>query len=170
MKGSKTVVGVFTYLDDTLSAIHKAKEGKHEYEVYSPTYVHELEHAIDDSRSPIAMITLTGAILGLLGGFALAILCGMDWPLRVSAKEIVAVPAYVVIGYECTILFGAMFTLKGLLFLCRIPDIIRRPGYDQRFSHDKYGVVIGCNDNETGKMEELLRSSGADDVEVRDGM
>jgi hypothetical protein len=170
MKGAKAIVGVFTYLDDTLHAIEGAKQRGYEFEVYAPTYIHELEHAVDKSRSPVAAITLTGAVFGLTFGFALAILCGLDWPLRVSAKEIVAVPAYVVIGYECTILFGAIFTLKSLLFFCKIPNIFRRPGYDPRFSHDKFGVVIGCDNQQVDEAQYLLSSAGADEVQVRDGL
>lgn len=170
MKGSKVVVGIFTYLDDTLNAIEKAKASGNEYEVYAPTYIHELEHAVDTARSPIAILTLLGGLFGLCGGFALAILCGLDWPLRVSAKEIVAIPSYVVIGYECTILFGAIFTLKGIFLLCRLPDIIRRPGYDKRFSYDKFGVVIGCDEPNELEVKELLASSGADEVEIREGL
>lgn len=169
MKGNKAVVGVFTYLDDIISAISKVKEEGKDYHVYAPTYVHELDHAIDKKRSPVSIITLIGAICGITGGFTLAIWCGLDYPLRVSAKDIVAVPSYVVIGYECTILLGAIFTLMGLFHFCRLPNIFRSPGYDPRFSHDKFGLVVGCAGDETDEYGKLMEENGADEWRVDEG-
>src|SRR5690606_36093660 len=144
MKGTKAVVGVFTFLDDALKAIHMAKEQGLDYRAYSPFANHEIEHASSESRSPVRFVTGTGALIGITFGFGLAIMCSMDWPMRVSAKDVVSIPAFVVIGYECTILIGAIFTLLALLHFCRLPDILRKVGYDPRFSDDKFGVVIGC--------------------------
>jgi len=43
-------------------------------------------------------------------------------------------------------------------------------GYDPRFSHDKFGVVVGSSTGDVDGVKELLSSSGADEVEVRDGL
>lgn len=170
MKGTKAVVGVFTYLDDIIKAIDTVKEKGHEFKVYSPTYVPELEQAIDKKRSPVGALTLTGALLGITGGFALAILCSLDYPLRVSAKAIVAPPAFVVVGYECTILFGAIFTLLGILHFCKLPDIFRKIGYDERFSDDKFGLVVSCEKKELDSLKGSLSDAGADEVNVVDSL
>ena len=156
MKAKKAVVGVYTYLDDILSAIKNVKESGREFKVYSPTFIHELDHAISHKRSPVAVITLIGALTGLIGGFTLAIWAGLDYPLRVSAKDIVAPPAYVVIGYECTILFGAMATLTALFHFCRLPHIFRQVGYDPRFSYDKFGLVVACEKDEAESIESMM--------------
>jgi hypothetical protein len=103
-------------------------------------------------------------------GFGLAILCSLDWPLRVSAKDIVSVPGFVVIGYECTILFGALATLAAMFHFCRLPDILRKVGYDPRFSDDKFGVVVGCGTDEVDSVVDSLKKAGADEVEVRDAI
>lgn len=170
MKGQKAIVGVFTYMDDAIRAIHSAKEAKLDFKVYAPFYNHELDHHCSTDRSPVRFVTGTGAITGLTFGFALAILCSIDWPLRVSAKDIVAIPGFVVIGYECTILFGSIFTLLALLHFCRIPDIFRKVGFDPRFTQDKFGVVIGCESHEVDSVKQRLISSGADEVDVREGL
>lgn len=170
MKGTKAVVGVFTFMDDAINAVHNAKSKNLDYRVYSPVPNHELEHATDDTRSPVRFITGIGAALGLVGGFALATLCSMDYPLRVSAKNIVAPPSFVPVGYECTILFGGVFTLLALLHFCRLPDILRKVGFDPRFTQDKFGVVIGCDKGDVSSVEKDLRDAGAEEVNVRDGL
>ena len=170
MKGTKAVVGIFSYLDDTIGAIKTVQAANLDYRVYSPFANHEIEEATSHTKSPVRRVSLTGAIAGLCGGFALAILCSLDWPLRVSAKDIVSIPGFVVIGYECTILFGAVATLLAMFHFCRIPDILRKVGYDPRFTNDKFGVVVGCESAQVDEVMAQLKSAGAEEVEVRDGM
>ncbi|RMG39546.1 MAG: DUF3341 domain-containing protein [Candidatus Dadabacteria bacterium] len=170
MKGEKAVVGVFTYMDDLLTAIEKVKAEKRDFRVYSPFAHHLIEHATSPGRSPVRFVNGTGAMLGLIAGFALAIWCAMDWPLRVSAKDVVSIPGFVVIGYECTILIGSLAILAAIFHFCRLPNILRKVGYDPRFSDDKFGLVVGCSSGEVDKVEASLKDAGADEVEVRDGL
>ena len=170
MKGSKAVVGVFSYLDDLLNALEQVKKEGRDYRVYSPVPNHAIEHATSNTRSPIRMFSLAGALTGLTGGFALQILASLDYPLRTSAKDIVSIPAFVVVGYECTILFGALFTFAAMFHFCRIPDVLRKVGYDPRFTDDKFGLVIGCSPSDTDHASQLLSDHGADEVLVREGL
>lgn len=170
MRGNKAVVGVFSYVDDVMKAIARVKEANLDYKVYSPVPNHDIEHASLPGKSPVRFVTLTGALCGLTGGFALAIYCAMDYPLRVSAKDIVSIPGFVVIGYECMILLGGIFTMLALLHFCRIPALFRKVGYDPRFSDDKFGVVVGCDGDDIDRVRSVLSDSGAEEVDVRDGM
>ncbi len=170
MKCPKAVVGVFEYMDDTIKAIEKVKGDQLEHRVFAPFANHELEDAVNPGKSPIRFVTAIGALTGITFGFALPILCSLDWPLRVSAKDVVSVPGFVVIGYECTILFGALATLTAMIHFCRLPDILRKVGYHPRFSDDRFGVVVGCSGEQVDKVSELLKSSGAETVEVRDAL
>lgn len=170
MRGSLIVVGVFAYLDDTLKAISKLKEVDLDLRVYSPVPRHEIEEATFPTKSPVRRFTLAGGILGITFGFSLAILCSMDYPMRVSSKDVVSPPGFFVIGYECMILFAALATFAALLHFCRIPNIFRKPGFDPRFTDDKFGVVVGCEKGEIEKVKSTLISAGAEEVEVRDGI
>ena len=170
MRGNRVVVGVFSYMDDTIAAINAAKEADYDVKVYSPVPNHALEEATSHTRSPIRIISLIGAMTGLTAGFALAILCSLDWPIRVSAKDIVTPPAFFVVGYECTILFGAIFTLMAMLHFSRVPDLFRKVGYDPRFTRDKFGVVVGCESEQIEDVKKKLLDVGADEVEVKDGL
>jgi molybdopterin-containing oxidoreductase family membrane subunit len=170
MSSYKAVVGIFDYLDDTLTAIKAAKDGSYDYRVYSPVPRPEIEEATLPGKSNVRLFTMTGAITGCCFGFALSILCSLDYPMRVSAKDIISVPAFFVPGYECTILFGGLATLAGLLYFCKIPDLLRKVGYDPRFSDDKFGVVVGCNGEQVEDVKNALTKSGAIEVQVREGL
>ena len=172
MRGAKNkaVVGVFTYMDDAIRAVKTFKDKQFEYRVYSPVPNHELEDVIYPEKSPVRFVTTTGAVSGLIAGFALAIWTSMDWPLRASAKDIVSTPGFVVIGYEWTILWGGLATLFAIFHFCKIPNLFRAVGYDPRFSHDKFGIVVGCGGDDVESVREVMLNSGADEVEVRDGL
>lgn len=168
---NKAVVGVFSYVDDAAHAIREAQSRDWEYRVYAPCPVHELEElTFGAQRSPVRMFTLTGGILGLIGGFGLAILTNLDWPLRTSAKPIVSIPAFVPVGYECTILLAALCTFGAMALFCRLPYLFRKMGYDPRFSDDKFGVVIACASGDEAEVEGVLKGSGADEVSVKDAL
>lgn len=170
MKGTKVVVGVFGYMDDMLKAVHQVKDAGFEFKTYSPVPVLEASYAANPTRSNVRKFTTTGALTGITFGFSLAILCALDWPLRTSAKEVVSIPAFVPIGYECTILFGGLATLIAVLHLGRLPDIFRKVGYDPRFSGNKFGVVVGCEPSQIDEVSKKLKDSGAEEVEVKDGL
>ena len=166
----RAIVGVFTFLDDALDAVKRVKEVNLPYKLYSPTPRHEIDDVCYPEKSPVRMVSLTGAILGCTFGWSLAILTSMDWPLRTSAKDIVSVPAFFVPGYECTILFGGISTLLAMLFFCRVPNIMRAVGYDPRFSDDKFGVVVRCAPDQVDDIKSRLSGAGAEEVTVREGM
>lgn len=170
MKGYKAVVGVYSYLDDIAKAINKVKSNNLDFRVYSPFGSPELDELVNPKRSSVRFVTGSGAVTGIIFGFALAILTSMDYPMRVSAKDVVSVPGFVVIGYECTILFGGICTLLAILHFCRLPDILRKVGYDPRFTRDKFGIVVGCGPDEVETVKATLFGAGADEVEVRDGL
>jgi hypothetical protein len=103
---TRAVVGIFTFMDDALEAVKKVKAANHEYRLYSPVPRHEIEEVTYPEKSPVRIVSLACAITGCTAGFALAILCSLDWPMRTSAKNIASIPAFFVPGYEWTILFG----------------------------------------------------------------
>lgn len=167
---SRAVVGVFTYMDDALEAVKKMQAAKIEYRMYSPVPRHEIEEVTYPQKSPVRTVALVCAITGCMAGFALAILCSLDWPMRTSAKNVVSIPAFFVPGYEWTILFGGLGTLMAILVFCRLPSVLRAAGYDPRFSNDKFGVVVACAGNQVEEMKKRMIDSGADEVDVRDSL
>jgi hypothetical protein len=167
MKEPNLVIGVFTYMDDTIKAIKFAKENNFDYKVYSPVPNHELEAETNPKRSPVKYITSLGAVFGLTFGFGLAIWTSLDYPMRVSAKDIVSVPGFVVIGYECTILFGGIFTLLALLLFCKIPSIFKAEGFLPQFSQDKFGVVVNCREDRIEMVKKEMEKLGPDSIEIQ---
>lgn len=163
---SQGVLGIYTYVDSVVEAIHKLKRSGHgdTLRVFSPVPNHEIEHAIDLPESPVRFFTLFGALLGATCGFAFTILTSLDWPIPVSAKPIAAIPPYMVIVFELTILFGALSTFLGMVINSLIRNRAPITMYDPRFSDDKFGIMVVCPKEGMNQVEEIMKSTGADEV------
>lgn len=112
---------------------------------YTPYPVHEVEHILKVKASPLRFFTLIGALAGLLFGFLFTIWASLDWPIIRGGKPIVALPAFIIIAFELTVLFGGVISFIGYLLLSRLPDFtkIQNP--------EEYGnqFVIQIQDGET---------------------
>ena len=145
MNQSKGVLALFQHLDTFCEVIEKVKSRNDfkDHEFYSPTSYHEVEHACAYAPSPVRWFTFFGAMLGTITGFALPLLCDWDWPVVVGGKTagIYSLPAYVVIGFEFTILFGGIATVLGILVMSRLPNP-KVKVLDPRLTDDLFGVFV----------------------------
>jgi hypothetical protein len=121
MKGTRYV------FDDKGPFLHKLKElvgqgmRSEQMDVVVPYPMHEIEHILKLKQSKLRFFTLFGALAGFLSGFALTLGTVADWPLITGGKPLMSIPAFLVIAFELTILFGAIASFAGFLILARLP-------------------------------------------------
>lgn len=169
MSKEYAVVGHFEFVDDTVNALrYLREEGREDFHLYSPFPNHELEDEafVGKRRSPVRMFTLLGGVTGCLGAFLMTTWMSMDYPLRVSAKPIVSIPAFVIIAFECTILLGAIFTLIGMLHNSRIPNPFGAVGFRKNFTEDTFGLVVPSTKDDAEVIKAEFSKLGAKQVEV----
>jgi molybdopterin-containing oxidoreductase family membrane subunit len=167
MTRSQGILGIFSYADSTLEAIRKLKKegfGKN-LRAFSPVPNHEIEEELKERESIVRFFTLTGGTLGAICGLSFTILTSLDWPIMTSSKPIVSLPPYMIIVFELTVLLGGLSTLVGLLINARLRQNAPVSMYDPRFSEDKFGVMVVCSKEDIRKVEEILKSSGADEIQ-----
>jgi len=158
------VLGSFDHIDAACDAIRELKATGHkDLTVYSAAPNHELEAAIGDPVSPVRLFTLIGGLTGCAAGFGAAIWMSRDWPLLVGGKPIAAIPPYVVIGFELTILIGALSTVAGIIILSMMKSLKGRP-YNARFSDDRIGVFVPCRSEQLADVEKLMTQHGSVEV------
>ena len=158
----------YEYLDSTVDAIEQLKKaGFKGVKAYSPYPDHHIEHALGYDQSPVRVWTLVGGLTGTATGFALATWTSMDWPLVVGGKPIVSIPAYIIIAFELTILFGALSTLIGLFILSRLPDVRPSMVYDPEFSAGRYGVYVEAEGGRIDEARKILNDQ--EPIELREG-
>ena len=159
------VVGHFDQLDRFLSAIRELRaSGFDNLRVASPVPRHEIDEALGRRESPVRVFTLVGGIIGAILGLGLTINTSIGYPHITGGKPIVSMPAFVVIAFELTILFGGLSTVLGMLLLGRLPRFWPSPAYDPRFSNDRFGVAVRCASGRGASVSTILQASGAEEV------
>jgi hypothetical protein len=165
---SRGVVGVFADTHALLDALKRARaHGMDTREVYSPVALEGIDEFLLPGRSPVRLATLIGGVSGLAAGLALAIWSALQWNLMVAGKPVVSIVPFLVVGFEFTILLGALTTLVALLVLMHLPTF-RFPsaGYRPDFSNDRFGVWLDSAPENTAAVSRLLRDAGALDIKV----
>jgi molybdopterin-containing oxidoreductase family membrane subunit len=161
------VVGVFAHVDTTVRAIRDLRtQGLNDFTVYSPVPVEEIEEEVERPRplSRVRLFTLIGGLTGTASGFALTIWSALKWNLVTGGKPVVSIPPFVVIAFELTILLGGLSTLLALLVLGRFPKYRPSPGYDPRFTVDRFGIAVKCPPDKAELAGQLLRAAGAEEI------
>jgi hypothetical protein len=160
-----SAIGFFTTIDELTAAV-KAALSEHcgEIRTISPVPLPAIDEMLDPKPSPVRRFTLAGALLGFLTGWALTIGSAQHYPLIVGGKPLVSLTPFGVIAYICTILFGALFTVAGMLINARLPRMKAGRGYDSRLTGNRFGLQILCGEPDLEKISRRLMELGAEEV------
>ncbi len=162
MGSRRAVFGVYAHLDRALAGIAAVRgSGFNTFRVFSPTPNHRLAEAIGGKSSPVRAFTLAGGLTGLAVGWAITLGPLANFHLHVGGKPLASIPPFAVVAYICTIFFGAVATLVGMVLNMRLPRATLTTGYDPRLSSDHYGIRVVCEPADEEAIVRLLKSSGA---------
>ncbi|MCP4578774.1 MAG: DUF3341 domain-containing protein [Deltaproteobacteria bacterium] len=165
------VWATFEYLDDACDAISRLKkEGYRDIVTHSPCYRHEIMDALGNPKSRLPIFTLLCGIVGVTIAFAMVIWMSLEWVLPVSGKSIVSLNPIIIIAFELTILFAVYGTVLGMLVLgikdrlkVKLPKSPHYKNYS-RFTQDRFGIVVCCEEPLLTLAESILRQFSAEEV------
>ncbi|MGH7561887.1 MAG: DUF3341 domain-containing protein [Gemmatimonadales bacterium] len=158
------MLAAFAHVDAAVEAIRALRaRGFRDLTVYSAAPNHEIEEALEQPVSWVRLFTLIGGLTGCTAGFAMTIWMSRDWPLVVGGKPIAAIPPYVVLAFELTILYGALSTVAGVIIMSLVKSLKGRP-YRPAFSDDRIGLFVPCGPDQAPAVRDLLTSAGSEEV------
>ncbi len=167
MSAQPSVLAAFDEVDATVGAIERLKAaGFKKLTAYAPFPEHHIEEAMGYKESPVRVFTLVGGLTGAATGFAFTMFSQMDWPMVTGGKPIFSIPAYVVIAFELTILFGALATLIGIFVLSRLPRFKAPVVYDDTFSSGRFGVVVEAAADRIDEARRILEDAHPAELEA----
>ena len=169
MSDSRKILAIYSYMDLLIDTIKELRsKGFEDIRAFSPVPSHEIEDALDRGYEPskVKYFTLCGAILGACVGAAFTVLTSLDWPIVTSAKPIVSVPPYMIIIFECMILIGGLSTFLGLIINSRLRKNVDPIHYDERFSNDKFGILVTVDSADFEQVEHILRDFGSEELKL----
>ncbi|MEX0907035.1 MAG: DUF3341 domain-containing protein [Gemmatimonadota bacterium] len=158
-------LGVFDAVDAAAESIERLRAaGIKRITAFAPLPSHEIEHALHAGESPVRIFTLVGGLTGAATGFAFPTWASLSWPLVTGGKPIISIPAWVIMGFELTILFGALSTVAGLFISMRLPQRRIMQVYDPTFSANRFGVLVVPPSGRESEVRDIMRNAGAAEI------
>ena len=139
------------------------------HDIYTPFAVHGLDEAMGLKGSDLH---IAGFIFGLTGtstalGFISWILTS-NWPLNFGGKPHFALPAWIPITFELTVLFAAVGMTMTWCYLNQIMPGVKKHVFHPRQSDDYFVMAIELNDHVTEtEVVDFLKTTGAKETSVQ---
>ncbi len=162
------VLAIFEDEDVLIDAVKQVRnDGVKIKEVYTPFPIHGLDTALGYkmSRLPIAafLFGMTGTILALT---MMYYMMGFDWPMNIGGKNFVALPPFIPVTFEVTVLLSALGMVATFLIVSDLKPYKIPRMFDIRSTDDKFVMAIDLSENTKNKEEinQILQNSGASEV------
>lgn len=168
--------GLLAEFESAASVYHACEQvrdaGFRDWDAHTPFPVHGLDKAMGLKATPLPWIVL---VIGLTGTATAITLQwwvhSIEYPLVISGKPFFALPAYVPIIFELSVLFSAFAAVFGMLALNRLPMFhhpIFRSRRFERASDDRFFISIEATDPkfDVERTRQLLEEAGATHVEL----
>lgn len=170
MAVKKFVVGCFTEEEVLFDAVKKVRKAGYKlHDVYTPFPIHGLDKAMGLRDTSIH----TAGFLYALFGTTTA-LCFMtwaftvDWPLNVGGKPNFALPAWIPIIFEFTVLCACVGMVITFCYLCQLAPFVRKHHFHLRSTDDLFVMVIeATGKSNDGEISGFLSGAGAQQVNVQ---
>ncbi|MBL7696755.1 MAG: DUF3341 domain-containing protein [Chitinophagaceae bacterium] len=166
----KFVVGVFDDEHNLFNAVRKVrKSGYRLHEVYTPFPLHGLDREMGLRDTSIHT---AGFIYGLTGtslafGFMTWIFT-KDWPLNIGGKPHFALPAWIPIMFEFTVLLSAVGMVLTFCYVCQLAPFVKKHHFHLRSTDDKFVMVLDVSSgNSESEASDFLSGLGASEVNVQ---
>lgn len=165
----KFAVGCYDDEAVLFPAVEKVRNSGYKlHDVYTPFPVHGLDKALGHKDTDLHVagfiygITGTATALGFMGW----IFTG-DWPTNFGGKPHFALPAFIPITFETTVLFAAVGMVLTFCYLNQIMPGVKKHVFHPRQTDDLFVVVLELNEHVSEQEAiDFLKSTGAIETKV----
>src|SRR6201991_1311647 len=144
MAFKKFVVGSFDDEKVLFPAVKSVRKAGYKiHDVYTPFPVHGLDHAMGIRETSLHTAGFIYAITGTTTALSCIswIFC-KDWPLNIGGKPHFALPAWIPIMFEFTVLCAAVGMVLTFCSLCQLAPFVKKHHFHLRATDDKMVMVI----------------------------
>lgn len=171
MSVKKFVVGCFDEETTLFAAVKNVRKAGYKiHDVYTPFPIHGLDKVMGLRDTSLHTAGFIYAITGT--STALSFISWVftnDWPLNIGGKPHFALPAWIPIMFELTVLFSAVGMVLTFCYLCQLAPFVKKHHFHPRATDDLFVMVIEptakTNDQE---VLNFLQQAGAVETNVQE--
>jgi len=170
MAVKKFEVGCFEDEKILFPAVKKVRQNGYKiHDVYTPFAVHGLDHAMGLRETTLHTAGFIYALTGTTTALTfISWIFTKDWPPNIGGKPHFALPAWIPITFELTVLFSAVGMVITFCYLCQMSPFIKKHVFHPRATDDMFVMVLEVSDRASeDEAANFLKSLGALEVEAQ---
>ncbi len=166
---TKYISGYYQDEEDLLLGLKKLKEkGVEILDVFTPFPVHGLDKVLGMRRSWLPRVGFIGGAIGALFGFFFqAWVFTEGYPMTIGGKPLVAIPSFIPVTFECTVLFAAFSMVFAFLFRSKLGLGAENKIYDPKITDNHFVIVAGYEEDSCNEVKKQMEDAGATIIEVK---
>ena len=108
---------------------------------------------------------ITGTTIAIWGmGWIFA----TDWPLNIGGKPNFALPAWIPIMFEFTVLCACVGMVLTFCYICQLAPFVKKHHFHARATDDLFVMAIECTPKTNeGEVSSFLGTAGAQEINVQ---
>ena len=166
----KFVVGCFDDEQVLFPAVKNVRKAGYKiHDVYTPMPVHGLDAAMGLRDTSLHTAGFIYGLAGTTTAFSfITWVFTSDWPLNIGGKPFFALPAWIPIMFELTVLFSAVGMVLTFCYLCQLAPFVKKDHFHLRATDDLFVMAIECTEKTNdAEVTEFLQNMGAKEVSTQ---
>jgi len=166
------VVGYYFAPEDLLTAAEKLRDRKFKnFDTFTPFPVHGIEKAMGIKRSTLPYVSFAAGVMGLAAAIGLQVWTHKySWPLNIGGKPLLAIPAYVPIFFELTVLFAGVTTAAAMFTIYLGLPNYSKPIFHPDITNDRFAIAVEVDtEAEIEPVKRFFKEIQANDVHSTEG-
>lgn len=166
----KFVVGNFYDEAVLFPAVKQVRKAGYKiHDVYTPFPIHGLDGAMGLRDTSLHTAGFIYGITGTTVAFSFITWAfTTDWPLNIGGKPFFALPAWIPIIFELTVLFAAVGMVLTFCYLCQLAPFVKKDHFNPRSTDDTFVMAIECTDRtDENEAIRFLQNVGGQEVSVQ---
>jgi hypothetical protein len=166
----KFVVACYDDEQTLFPAVSKVRKAGYKiHDVYTPYPVHGLDKAMGLRETSLHT---AGFIFGLTGTTTAVTFMSWvftrDWPVNIGGKPYFALPAWIPITFELTVLMAAVGMVLTFCYLCQLAPFIKKHHFHARATDDLFVMVLECTEKtREEEVKQFLGNTGAVEINTQ---
>lgn len=159
------LIGVYDDEQTVLDAVaHLHKNNVQVTDVFSPFPIHGIDQALGLRRSRLPKVAFWAGAAACFGALFMQVwMLGIDWPMDIGGKPYSAIPSFVPVTFELTVLTASLVMATAYFVRSGMGPGVKEQIADIRQLDDRFVVAVNMNQDQ-GRLRTIMQETRALDV------